>query len=193
MPCNFHLRALAAKVKDGRPRRRRNADGVQHDRDLRRHHDGHPGMRASLVSREVIADSIELVGRGHQFDAWSRSVGCDKTIPGDRDGARAPRRPRGDALRRLDPARPLQGPRRHDPGGLRGRRRACRRQDQRRRAGRDRGRRLPRRRRLRRPVHRQHDGDGVRGARASRRSARAMVPAVDRAQGERRACRRASS
>ena len=41
MPCNFHLRALAAQGQGGHPRRRRHADGVQHDRDLRRHHDGH--------------------------------------------------------------------------------------------------------------------------------------------------------
>ena len=41
MPCNFNHRALAAKVKEGDPRGRRHADGVQHDRDLRRHHDGH--------------------------------------------------------------------------------------------------------------------------------------------------------
>ena len=61
MPCNFHLRALAAKVKEGI----RAAGGTpmefNTDRDLRRHHDGHEGMKASLVSREVIADSIELV------------------------------------------------------------------------------------------------------------------------------------
>src|SRR5260370_10495130 len=43
---------------------------------------GTEGMKASLVSREVIADSIELVGRGHMFDAVIALVGCDKTIPG---------------------------------------------------------------------------------------------------------------
>ena len=43
---------------------------------------GTEGMKASLVSREVIADSIELVGRGHMFDAIVALVGCDKTIPG---------------------------------------------------------------------------------------------------------------
>ena len=41
MPCNFHLRALAREGQGGHPRRRRHADGVQHDRDLRRDHDGH--------------------------------------------------------------------------------------------------------------------------------------------------------
>src|SRR5436853_4805527 len=43
---------------------------------------GTEGMKASLVSREVVADSIELVGRGHMFDAVIALVGCDKTIPG---------------------------------------------------------------------------------------------------------------
>ncbi len=66
MPCNFHLRTLAARVKEG-------SDGVTM---------GTEGMKASLVSREIIADSIELVGRGHMFDAVVALVGCDKTIPG---------------------------------------------------------------------------------------------------------------
>jgi dihydroxy-acid dehydratase len=50
-------------------------------------------MRASLVSREVIADSIELVASAHHFDALVTISGCDKTIPGDGDGARAPEHP----------------------------------------------------------------------------------------------------
>jgi hypothetical protein len=81
MPCNFHLRALAAKVKDGHPRGRRHADGVQHDRDLRRDHDGHERHEDVAGQREVIADSIELVARGHLFDAVVALSGCDKTIP----------------------------------------------------------------------------------------------------------------
>ena len=52
---------------------------------------GTEGMRASLVSREVIADSIELVARGHMFDGLVCLVGCDKTIPARRDGAGAAR------------------------------------------------------------------------------------------------------
>jgi hypothetical protein len=84
--------------------------------------------------------------------------------PGRGDGARAARRPERAALRRLDPARPLQGPRRHDPRGLRGGRRRRRGQDDRGGAARARAGRVARDRRLRRPVHRQHDGDGVRGA-----------------------------
>ena len=54
---------------------------------------GTEGMKTSLVSREVIADSIELVARGYQFDAVVALSGCDKTIPGTRDGARPPRHP----------------------------------------------------------------------------------------------------
>ena len=92
--------------------------------------------------------------------------------------------PARDALRRLDPARPLPGPRRHDPGGLRGRRRARRGQDDRRGAARARGRREPRRRRVRRPVHREHDGDGLRGARHLARWARRWCPRSTRRKAE---------
>jgi len=82
MPCNFHLRALAAKVKEGI----RNAGGTPMELNTIAISDGitmgTPGMKTSLVSREVIADSIELVGRGHLFDAVVALSGCDKTIPG---------------------------------------------------------------------------------------------------------------
>src|SRR5258708_6383900 len=82
MPCNFHLRRLAAKVKEGI----RSAGGTPMEFNTISISDGvtmgTEGMKASLVSREVIADSIELVGRGHMFDAMVALVGCDKTIPG---------------------------------------------------------------------------------------------------------------
>jgi len=82
MPCNFHLRELAAKVKEGV----RSAGGTPMEFNTIAISDGvtmgTEGMKASLVSREVIADSIELVGRGHMFDAMVALVGCDKTIPG---------------------------------------------------------------------------------------------------------------
>jgi dihydroxy-acid dehydratase len=82
MPCNFHLRALAAKVKDGI----RAAGGTPMELNTIAISDGitmgTPGMRASLVSREVIADSIELVCDAHMFDAVITISGCDKTIPG---------------------------------------------------------------------------------------------------------------
>jgi dihydroxy-acid dehydratase len=82
MPCNFHLRALAAKVKDGI----RDAGGTPMEFNTVAISDGitmgTSGMKMSLVSREVIADSIELVARGHLFDGVVALSGCDKTIPG---------------------------------------------------------------------------------------------------------------
>src|SRR6476620_2316778 len=82
MPCNFHLRALAAKVKEGI----RDAGGTPMELNTVAISDGitmgTTGMKTSLVSREVIADSIELVARGHYFDGVVALSGCDKTIPG---------------------------------------------------------------------------------------------------------------
>ena len=87
MPCNFNLRALAEKVKQGV----RAAGGTPMEFNTVAISDaitmGTEGMKASLVSREVIADSIELVGRGHMFDAVIALVACDKTIPGWCHGA----------------------------------------------------------------------------------------------------------
>jgi dihydroxy-acid dehydratase len=81
MPCNFHLRRLSAKVKEGV----RAAGGTPMEFNTIAISDGETmgteGMRASLVSRELIADSIELVCRGQLFDAVVCVVGCDKTIP----------------------------------------------------------------------------------------------------------------
>ncbi len=82
MPCNYHLRRLAAKVKEGI----RAAGGTSMEFNTIAISDGvtmgTEGMKASLVSREVIADSIELAGRGYMFDAMVALVACDKTIPG---------------------------------------------------------------------------------------------------------------
>ena len=127
---------------------------------------GTSGMKTSLVSREVIADSIELVAQGHLFDALVVLARLRQDDPRRRDGARAPGRPRRPALRRLA-SRPgrWRGPRRHDPGRLRGGRRARRRQHVRRGPRRPREAREPGRRRLRRAVHRQHDGHGLRDPR----------------------------
>ena len=81
-PCNYHLRELAVHVKDGI----RAAGGTPLEFNTVSISDGitmgTEGMRASLISREVIADSIELVTRGNLFDALIVLVGCDKTIPG---------------------------------------------------------------------------------------------------------------
>ena len=81
-PCNYHLRELAEHVKAGI----RAAGGTPLEFNTVSISDGitmgTEGMRTSLVSREVIADSIELVSRGNMFDALIVLVGCDKTIPG---------------------------------------------------------------------------------------------------------------
>jgi dihydroxy-acid dehydratase len=82
MPCNFNLHELAKHVKAGV----RAAGGTPMEFNTVAISDGvtmgTEGMKASLVSREVIADSIELVGRGHMFDGIIALVACDKTIPG---------------------------------------------------------------------------------------------------------------
>ena len=81
-PCNYHLRELAVHVRDGI----RQAGGTPLEFNTVSISDGitmgTEGMRASLISREVIADSIELVARGNLLDGLIVLVGCDKTIPG---------------------------------------------------------------------------------------------------------------
>ena len=164
-PCNYHLRDLAVHVKDGI----REAGGTPLEFNTVSISDGITmgceGMKTSLISREVIADSIELVARGNLFDGLVVLVGCDKTIPAAVM-----------ALARLDiPGLVLYGgsiaPGRwhdrdvtiqdvfeavgaHAAGTL---------EHARPRLARAAG--LPGRRRLRRPVHRQHDGDRVRDPR----------------------------
>src|SRR5579862_3107461 len=82
MPCNYNLRELATHVKAGI----REAGGTPMEFNTVAISDGvtmgTEGMKASLVSRDLIADSIELVGRGHMFDGIIALVACDKTIPG---------------------------------------------------------------------------------------------------------------
>src|SRR5438445_11718976 len=82
MPCNFHLRGLAQRVKEGI----REAGATPMEFHTISVSDGvvmgTEGMKGSLVSRELVADSIELVCRSHLFDAVVALVGCDKTIPG---------------------------------------------------------------------------------------------------------------
>ena len=81
MPCNFNLRELAVRVKDGI----RKAGGTPMEFNTIAISDGvtmgTEGMKASLISRDLIADSIELVARGHMFDGVIALVACDKTIP----------------------------------------------------------------------------------------------------------------
>src|SRR5215468_5052132 len=82
MPCNYNLRALAEHVKEGI----RAAGGTPMEFNTIAISDGvtmgTEGMKTSLISREVIADSIELLVRGHMFDGVVALVACDKTIPG---------------------------------------------------------------------------------------------------------------
>jgi dihydroxy-acid dehydratase len=82
MPCNFGLRTLAHAVKEGV----KAAGGVPMEANTVAISDGitmgTEGMKTSLISREVIADSVELVGRGHMFDAVIGLGACDKTLPG---------------------------------------------------------------------------------------------------------------
>src|SRR5262247_993115 len=81
MPCNFNHRKLAEKVKEGI----RAAGGTPIEYNTVAITDGitmgTEGMKTSLVSRDLIADSVELVARGHMFDALVTISGCDKTIP----------------------------------------------------------------------------------------------------------------
>ena len=81
-PCNYHLRRLAAKVKEGI----RAAGGTPMEFNTVSISDGismgAEGMKCSLISREVIADSVELVARGNHFDGLVCLSGCDKTNPG---------------------------------------------------------------------------------------------------------------
>ena len=80
-PCNFHLRAIADAVKQGV----REAGGTPMEFNTVTISDGitmgTEGMKASLISREVIADSIELVARGNAFDGLVCIAGCDKNMP----------------------------------------------------------------------------------------------------------------
>ena len=81
MPCNYHLRRLAQQVKEGIRARGATpmefntisvSDGVTM---------GTEGMKGSLISRELVADSVEIVARSHMFDGLVTISGCDKTIP----------------------------------------------------------------------------------------------------------------
>ena len=109
MPCNLNQRRLAECVKEGI----RAAGGTPMEFNTIAVSDGvsmgTEGMKASLISREVIADSIELVARGHLFDGIVCIVGCDKTIPAGAMARRAARDPGPDPVQRHDLPGQLQG------------------------------------------------------------------------------------
>ncbi len=147
------------------PRGRRHAARVQHRLHLGRHHDG-LGRHAGLAGEPRGHGGLDRARRPRQpVRRAHRSRRLRQDHPRRRHGACAPRHSRARPLRRLDRSRTLQEPRRHHSGRVRGRRRA--------RCGDDVGGRLrrsrtscvPRRRRLRRSVHREHHGHGVRDAR----------------------------
>ena len=132
MPCNFGLRTLAHAVKEGV----RAAGGVPMEMNTIAISDGvtmgTEGMKTSLISRELIADSVELVGRGHMFDAVIGLGACDKTLPGLSMALARAQYPGLPDLRWHDPAGRSQRARGDGPLGLRGDRRLQGRQDQRR-------------------------------------------------------------
>ena len=183
MPCNLNQRDLAVHVKRGV----RDAGGTPMEFNTVAVSDGvsmgTSGMRASLVSREVIADSIELVARGHLFDGLVCLVACDKTNPGAAmavgrldipsvvyyTGSIAPGLYRGREVSRR--------------GRLRGDRRACGREDLGRRPPRARVGCVPGGGCLRRPVHREHDVDDPRLPRALAIGANG-IPAMHKAKEE---------
>ena len=131
-PCNYHLRQLAGKVKAGI----RAAGGTPIEFNTIVVSDGismgTEGMKASLISREVVADSIELTVRGHLFDGVIALSGCDKTIPGTVMAPRAPQSPLFDALWRVDHAGSVPWPKCQHSGCFRSRRIICKRKDDRR-------------------------------------------------------------
>ena len=164
-PCNMPLGRLAKRSKEGV----RDAGAFPIEFTTIAVSDGismgHEGMRASLVSREVIADSVETVMHAERLDALVTFAGCDKSLPGMLMAA----------ARINVPSVFVYGgsilPGHHNGAGarhrqrVRGGRRPRRRHARRRRARRHRAQRLPDRGRVRRHVHRQHDGVGGRGAR----------------------------
>ena len=157
MPCNLNQRRLAEFVKEGI----RAAGGTPMEFNTIAVSDGvamgTEGMKASLVSREVVADSIELVARGHLFDGLVVLSGLRQDQSRGGHGRGSPRHPQRHPLQRHDLPGHLQGRGAGRRQRLRGHRRLPRRQDQPRGALRDRVGGLPGRGRLRRPVHRQHD------------------------------------
>ena len=126
-PCNMPLDRLAKRAKEGV----RAAGGFPIEFTTIAVSDGismgHEGMRASLVSREIIADSVETVMHAERFDALVTFAGCDKSLPGMLMAAARLNVPVGVPLRRHDPARPPQRPGPRHRQRVRGRRRLRRR------------------------------------------------------------------
>ena len=166
-PCNMPLQRLAKAAKEGV----RAAGGFPLEFGTIAVSDGismgHEGMRASLVSREVIADSVECVVHAERLDGTVLLAGCDKSLPGMLMAAARLDLGLGLPLRRVDPARPAARRPASSPCRTCSRRSAPGPRGRIDDAAARRGRaaRLPERGLLRRHVHRQHDGVGGRGAR----------------------------
>ena len=155
--------AHAGRAREGRhPQGRRHADGVQHRVDLRRHHDGQPGDED--VAHQPRSDRrLHRARRARQpVRRPHRAVGLRQDDSRHHHGARAPRYSRRDALRRLDCAGRVSRQEHHHSGRLRGGGRACGRPHVRCRPAERREPGVSRCRRVRRPVHREHDVDGRR-------------------------------
>ena len=157
-PCNMPLDRLAKRAKEGV----RAAGGFPMEFVTIAVSDGismgHEGMRGSLVSREIITDSVECVMHSERLDALVTFAGCDKSLPGMLMAAARLERAVGVPVRRLDPPRSLQGPGARHRERVRGGRCVRGRHDHRERARRDRAPRLPDRGFVRGDVHREHDG-----------------------------------
>ncbi len=186
MPCNYNQRRLAEFVKAGI----RAAGGTPMEFNTIAVSDGvsmgTEGMKASLISREVVADSIELVVRGHLFDGVVCLVGCDKTGPGRGDGPRAASTSPGLSSTTGRSIRASYKGKRNATvvtifeaiGAYRAGKITPR------RAVRGRERRVPRPGRLRRPVHREHDEHGHGVPRPLARRGLNGIPAEDPAKDE---------
>ena len=181
-PCNMTLRALAEDVQGGHPRGRRGGPRVRHDHRVRRHLDG-PRGDARLARQPRGQLRLGRDGRVRRAPRRLRRDGRLRQVDaGDADGVGPPRPGQHPRLQRLDHAGrvPRPGARHHER--VRGRRRQRGRHDERRRPARDRAAGVPRRGRVRRHVHRQHDeldrrGDRDEPARA-RRHRRRSTPAA---------------
>ena len=164
-PCNLSLDRLAKQAKVGVRGGRRVPARVRHHLGLGRHLDG-PRRHALLAG---VARGHRRLGRdgvsGRATRRGRPAGGVRQVDPGHADGGGPARRGDGVPVRRVDAARALQRPRRHHHRRVRGGRGVPGRPDHPRRGRRDRAGDLPGRRRLRRHVHRQHDGLGRRGAR----------------------------
>ena len=163
-PCNVHLGRLAQEAKAGV----REAGGVPVEFTTIAVSDGismgTEGMRASLVSREVIADSVELVMHAERFDGMVTIAGCDKSLPGMLMASARLNLPAVFLYGGTILPGHWQGKDVDDPGHVRGGRRRGARHDDRGRGARHRARRLPRAGLVRWHVHGEHDGVCGRGA-----------------------------